>query len=297
MLVAANVAARLRHAKVAMIGPVMPLNNPVRVAEEIATLDQLSEGRLIVGFLRGIPQEFQVYTVDPAETRDRTTEGMELVLKALTEPEPFSWEGRYYQFRTISVTPRPLQQPYPPSYVLGNSPESCEFAAKHHMGFGMAFGTFAINGRSGSYYRERCAAYGWKPKPEQIIYRGVTYLAESDKEAEEYLETLRESDRMRGESSVWNAIIKADPNPYHDGGAPLPGRDDHPKEPVWRGGALLPTFCGTPETIIQQVKQCSEETGAGVIDFLFQRQGYSNAKAVRMLEMFAAKVMPQIRDI
>lgn len=297
MVVGANVAARLRHAKVAMIGPVMPLNNPVRVAEEIATLDHLSEGRLVVGFLRGIPQEFQVYTVDPSETRDRTTEGMELVLKCLTEPEPFSWEGRYYQFRTISVSPRPLQQPHPPFYVLGNSPESCEFAAKHHLGFGMAFGTFAINGRSGSYYRQRCAAYGWKPKPEQIIYRGGAYLAETDKEAEEYLETLRESDRVRAGSAVWDAIIKADPNPFHDGGAPIPGRDDNPKEPVWRGGALLPTFCGTPETIIQQVKQCKEETGAGVIDLLFQRQGYSNARAVRMLEMFAAKVMPEIRDL
>jgi alkanesulfonate monooxygenase SsuD/methylene tetrahydromethanopterin reductase-like flavin-dependent oxidoreductase (luciferase family) len=82
-------------------------------------LDTLTQGRLMVGLLRGTTHEYLVYSVKPKEARDRTTEGMELILKAWTEPHPFSWEGRHFPYRTISVWPRPLQQPYPPTYALG----------------------------------------------------------------------------------------------------------------------------------------------------------------------------------
>ena len=78
------------------------------------------------------------------------------MIKAWTEPQPFGWEGRYYQYRTVSVWPRPQQQPHPPVYVLGNSAESCEFAARHRFGLGVAFGSFAVVGEAASYYREKC---------------------------------------------------------------------------------------------------------------------------------------------
>jgi alkanesulfonate monooxygenase SsuD/methylene tetrahydromethanopterin reductase-like flavin-dependent oxidoreductase (luciferase family) len=86
-----------------MLGHLLPLNNPVQVAEELGLLDNLTNGRLVMGFLRGTPNEDQVYGVNPAEGRGRLLESMDLILKALTEPQPFSWEGRYYQFRTVAV--------------------------------------------------------------------------------------------------------------------------------------------------------------------------------------------------
>jgi alkanesulfonate monooxygenase SsuD/methylene tetrahydromethanopterin reductase-like flavin-dependent oxidoreductase (luciferase family) len=93
----------------------------------------------VVGFLRGTGNEDQTFSVSPTETRGRSLESMELILKALTEPQPFGWEGRFYQFRTVAVWPRPLQQPLPPTYVLTRSPESAEFAASHHLGLGVSF--------------------------------------------------------------------------------------------------------------------------------------------------------------
>ena len=83
-LIAARMAPNLRNSKIAMMGPTMPLNDPIRVAEELAVLDNILDGRLVVGMLRGTPSEYPVGGVHPGETRDRTIEGMELVLKAWT---------------------------------------------------------------------------------------------------------------------------------------------------------------------------------------------------------------------
>jgi alkanesulfonate monooxygenase SsuD/methylene tetrahydromethanopterin reductase-like flavin-dependent oxidoreductase (luciferase family) len=143
-LTAAAVANRVRRARIALLGHVLPLNNPIRIAEELAILDNLCGGRLVVGLLRGTPNEYQAYGVNPAETRDRMTEGMELILKAWTEPQPFGWEGRYYQYRTVSVWPRPLQQPHPPTYALGTTAEAGEFAARNHVGLGVSFAPYEV---------------------------------------------------------------------------------------------------------------------------------------------------------
>ena len=105
-VMAATVAERCKTIKIAMLGPLMPLNNPVRAAEELTLLDKITNGRLVMGFLRGTPNEDQVYGVNPAEGRGRMLEGMDLILKAMTEPQPFSWEGQYYQYRTVSVWPQ-----------------------------------------------------------------------------------------------------------------------------------------------------------------------------------------------
>jgi alkanesulfonate monooxygenase SsuD/methylene tetrahydromethanopterin reductase-like flavin-dependent oxidoreductase (luciferase family) len=111
-------ASHLHKITIAVLGPIIPLNNPVRVAEELAMLDNLTQGRFVVGLPRGTTNEYLVYSVKPKEARERTTEGMELILKAWTESYPFGWEGCHFQYRTVSVWPRPLQQPYPPTYAL-----------------------------------------------------------------------------------------------------------------------------------------------------------------------------------
>ena len=125
---AAALSQVVRRAKIAVLGPLVSMNNPVRIAEELAMLDQLSGGRLVVLFLRGTPNEFLAYGTNPDETRARTQEASILITRALTEPQPFGWEGRYYRFRTVSVWPGSVQQPHPPLYYSGNSLESSSFA-------------------------------------------------------------------------------------------------------------------------------------------------------------------------
>ena len=81
-VMAAAVAERCKKVKIAMLGHLLTLNNPVRVAEELGLLDNLTNGRLVIGFLRGTPNEDQTYSVNPAEGRGRLLEGMALVIKA-----------------------------------------------------------------------------------------------------------------------------------------------------------------------------------------------------------------------
>ena len=161
---AAWLAARVDTIKIALLGPIVPTSNPIRVAEELAMLDNLAPGRFVFGLLRGTTNEYLSYDLNPSEARTRTDEGMELILKAWTEPQPFGWQGRHFQYRTVSIWPRP-QQPSAPTYTLGTSAEAGAFAARHHLGLGVSYGTFESMGQSTAYYRQQCAQYGWTPGP------------------------------------------------------------------------------------------------------------------------------------
>src|SRR5262245_36641845 len=87
---ASYMAARSKKIKIAVLGPIVSQSNPVQVAEELAMLDNLAEGRLVVGLLRGTTNEYLTFGLNPVEARERTTEGMELILKAWTQSQPLA---------------------------------------------------------------------------------------------------------------------------------------------------------------------------------------------------------------
>ena len=91
-IAAAYIASHVHNIKIALLGPIVPQSNPVLLAEEMAMLDTMAEGRLIVGMLRGTTNEMLTYDLNPEESRERTDEGMELILRAWKEPEPFGWQ-------------------------------------------------------------------------------------------------------------------------------------------------------------------------------------------------------------
>jgi alkanesulfonate monooxygenase SsuD/methylene tetrahydromethanopterin reductase-like flavin-dependent oxidoreductase (luciferase family) len=105
-IAAAYIASHVHNIKIALLGPIVPQSNPVLLAEEMAMLDTMAEGRLIVGMLRGTTNEMLTYNLNPEESRERTDEGMELILRAWKEPQPFGWQGRHFQYRTVSVWPK-----------------------------------------------------------------------------------------------------------------------------------------------------------------------------------------------
>src|ERR687884_289267 len=187
-LSAAYLASQVDGIKIALLGPIVPVSNPIRVAEELAMLDTMQPGRFVFGLLRGTTNEYLSYDLNPKEARERTDEGMELILKAWAEPQPFGWQGRYFQYRTVSVWPRPQTQPYPTTYALGVSAEADDFAARHPIRPGVSYGTFALMGQATGYYRKRCAEYGWEPGPDDIIWRANMILAETDEAADAALE-------------------------------------------------------------------------------------------------------------
>src|SRR5947208_6684990 len=117
MVMAGALTQRVKRATIALLGADIPILNPLRVAEEFSMLDTLTGGRVIAGMLRGTTNEYVTYGVNPSESRERFEEAMEIIVRAWTEPQPFGWQGRYYEYRAISIWPRPVQQPHPPIYI------------------------------------------------------------------------------------------------------------------------------------------------------------------------------------
>jgi alkanesulfonate monooxygenase SsuD/methylene tetrahydromethanopterin reductase-like flavin-dependent oxidoreductase (luciferase family) len=284
---AANIAALVKRIKIALLGPIVPQSNPVRVAEELAMVDTMSEGRLVVGLLRGTTNEALTYDLNPGEARERTDEGMELILKAWTEPQAFGWQGRHFKFRTVSIWPRPLQQPHPPTYALGTSAQSCEFAARHHLGLGVSYGPYEVMAKATRYYREQCAHYDWQPGPDQIIYRANMLLAETDDKAEAQLKGGNGQAPFPVRAGLRDALIEAD------------RRNIAGEARTANVGGILPTtFIGSPDTVVEQIRRCREVMGAGVLDLSLHPPGSNDTGALMSaLELFGKKVLPRIRDI
>ncbi|MFZ0838534.1 MAG: LLM class flavin-dependent oxidoreductase, partial [Xanthobacteraceae bacterium] len=183
-LIGSIVAHRTTRAKVAILGNLIPLLNPIRVAEEYAMLDVMSGGRLIAGLMRGIPHEYLAYNVSPSESHGRMREAVELIIKAWTEPEPFGWEGEYYQFPSISIWPKPYQKPFPQLLMSATNPEAADIAAKYRAIMGMVFVHDLGWGRSlAEGYRKAAWAHGWEPGPEHILVGEHIVIADSDEEA------------------------------------------------------------------------------------------------------------------
>ena len=284
---AAFIAARLRRITIALLGPIVPHSNPVRLAEELAMLDTLAQGRLVVGLLRGTANEALTYDLNPREARERTDEGMELVLKAWTEPRPFGWQGRHFRYRTISIWPRPLQQPHPPTYALGTSREAGEFAARHRLGCGVSYGPFEVMGRATRYYREQCARHGWEPSPEHIVYRANMLVADTDDEAHALLRAQPKEAPFSMRAAVRDAVSGLDLRN-------IAGE----ARPAVVTGPLPTTFVGSPDTVVEQVRRCREVVGAGVLDLSLHPPGSPDLDSlIRALELFGAKVLPRIREI
>ena len=295
-VMAAAVAERCKKAKIAMLGHLLTLNNPVRVAEELGLLDNLTNGRLIIGFLRGTPNEDQTYSVNPAEGRGRLLEGMDLVLKALTEPQPFSWEGRYYQFRTVSVWPRPVQQPLPPVLVATRSDDTLQYAASHKLGLAVSFVPVDQMAKVTDKYFKWCGEAGWQPEPDQVVYRGSIYLAETDKQAEEWLENLKGAGPAPGGiamgPSVSRAIQSARAGEEFDLRNVLAGG----VQGDVAGPARGLSFMGGPDTVAKQMKAFHEQCGAGVMDLFFQQPSVDHRTVMKEIELFGREVLPQIME-
>ena len=135
MIIASAIAARTKRMKVGTAVCVLPLRNPPRVAEEVATLDHISGGRLDFGIGRSaLPQDYLGYGIDYRESRGRFGECLEVILKAWTM-DRFSYEGEFYSYQDVSVSPKPLQQPHPPIRIGVSSSET--FAMVGSMGYPM----------------------------------------------------------------------------------------------------------------------------------------------------------------
>ena len=275
---AAAALPRIRRAKIALFGPILPLHNPIHVAEEIAMLDVLSGGRLLVLFLRGVPYELRAFSVNQDEARAMTQEATRLITRALTDPQPFSWEGEYYRYQTVAVWPGLIQRPHPPLYSTGNSFESATFAASHGHGLGLSFAPPSYIAQVISHYRAEAAKHGWEPREDQILFRGNLIVTDTDEEAQQLAAQLAAMPHLKRPPAPPAA-------PTNDG-----ERKASPVAPVLLGQAQ---FCGAPQTLVSQMKAL-HELGVGVVDLIIPTGLMSQARVLHSLELLAKEVLPRI---
>ncbi len=184
LTLASAIAARTNRMKIGTGVQVLPLCHPLRLAEEAATVDQISHGRLIFGIGRsGFPRTYEAYGVPYGESRERFAETLEILKKAWTEPS-FSYSGKYYSFDNVKMTPKPFQKPWPDIRVAANSADTFPNIARlgHAVLVAVRQGTL-------EELEPNIRAYqaAWKeaghPGRGKVFLRAPVYLADTDREA------------------------------------------------------------------------------------------------------------------
>lgn len=160
-VLAAYLAARTKRIRIGSAVVVLPFHNPVRVAEEFAFLDLLSEGRMDLGVGRGYqPLEFEAYGIPFTESRARFDESLEVIRRAWTN-DRLDFEGKHYTFRDVPLRPRPMQQPHPPIFGASFSPDTIKFQAEK--GLNLLFTPLSTPPEKITEYRSILAARGHDP--------------------------------------------------------------------------------------------------------------------------------------
>jgi alkanesulfonate monooxygenase SsuD/methylene tetrahydromethanopterin reductase-like flavin-dependent oxidoreductase (luciferase family) len=180
-LIASYLIARTKRARILPTGAILPLHNPIRIAEEYAMLDVISGGRLIAGFERGGITNYLAYSV-PVQDKARFDEAWDLIVRAWTERQPFQWDGKYYHFNQVSIWPRPYQQPHPPIHTAG---PSAAFAAEKDASYGLwVQPTSEIEGTWDTYREAYVKAHSMEPSRDRVSLIRSVYVSENDDRAE-----------------------------------------------------------------------------------------------------------------
>ena len=198
---AAVISKITKNTKIAILGNVIAVNDPIRMAEEIAMLDCFSNGRIISGFVRGTAVESLAGGIIPAENRARFEEAHDLIIKCWTQPGPFRYEGEFYHYRAVNPWVLPVQDPHPPIWFPGlSSAESVVWAARHQHPY-MNLGSLLdyTEGLKGVYI-DTAKEVGFTPGPEHFGYLLRVFCADTDEEAQRIGETFlwTENHRNRG---------------------------------------------------------------------------------------------------
>ncbi len=208
LMIASAVAQTTKRIRIGTAVNLLPLHHPVRLAEEVATLDVLSNGRAIFGVGRGsMPTHFQGYGIDQEEGRDRFLEALELVLGSWDQ-EDFTYQGKYYQVQGIRVVPRPVQQPHPPVYVAANSADT--FGIVGSLGHNILVAPTIVTTEGAlaglASYRAELAENGHDADKVKVNVNVPMHVTAGEKEAragftktiDNYLGTLRDIGASRG---------------------------------------------------------------------------------------------------
>jgi alkanesulfonate monooxygenase SsuD/methylene tetrahydromethanopterin reductase-like flavin-dependent oxidoreductase (luciferase family) len=187
MDVEAAVLARItKRVKIVLLGNPLPVGDPLRLAEELATIDLISGGRLVPGWVRGAGSEQIANNINPAFNRERFNEAHDFIIQAWTKPGPWRYEGKHYHYRFVNPWVLPLQKPVPQIWIPGLiSPETVIWSAQHRYPY-VALGTqIDATVEMANLYADVAAQNGYQAGPENFGYLQNVCVAETEEKAQE----------------------------------------------------------------------------------------------------------------
>ncbi len=289
-MILAAISQRTRRLRLGTGVSVLPINDPIRLAEDLAELDLLSNGRVCFGAGRGYqPHEFSGFNIAMESARERFWECLEIIRRAWSE-ESFSYEGNFYRYRDIALLPRPLQKPHPPIYVAAASPGSAEEVARR--GYAFCAAPFASSPSPEEVkdqlarYRQVFREWGHGEPPEDLPHVFWTHVADTTEQA------LREAEE--GMKRKLGSATKVWAKPGSGGGY----------DAFARVGQFLATatieqldalsIFGDPERCLKKVQRY-HEAGVRHLLVMFDWGGMPQKTVFRSMELFARYVMPHFQ--
>ncbi len=297
---AAVISKITKNTKIAILGNVIAVNDPIRMAEEIAMLDCFSNGRIISGFVRGTAVESLVGGIIPAENRARFEEAHDLIIKCWTQPGPFRYEGKYYHYRAVNPWVLPVQDPHPPIWFPGlSSAESVVWAARHQHPY-MNLGSLLdyTEGLKGVYI-DTAKEVGFTPGPEHFGYLLRVFCADTDEKAQEIGETFlwTENHRNRG------PVEHNDPPGYQSREAvriqrQLPGAGGFGRRMTYQELQDVDNvIVGSPDTVTRKLSHIIERLNPGYLHIYGNEGNMAHADVMRSVELLGKEVIPALHEI
>ncbi len=289
------------EAKICILGRALPvLSNPLSVAEEYAVLDNVTRGRIIAGFVRGIGAEYHSLAVNPTESHARFHEAHDLIIAAWTRPGPFAWDGKYYHFPHVNLWPRAYQNPHPPVWIPSQgSKETIEFAAdpSRKYVYLQTAAPAATLFKTMQSYRDEAERQGYQSTPDQLGWSIKIYVAETDEiaraEAKPHIESFANKFlRMPQEYLL---------PPGYTSLASMKGLINSRKtitggyrtmEQMLDQGTFI---CGSPQTVIDQLAAYQQKGGFNIVMAGLHFGTLPHALTMKNIEIFAKQVMPALR--
>jgi alkanesulfonate monooxygenase SsuD/methylene tetrahydromethanopterin reductase-like flavin-dependent oxidoreductase (luciferase family) len=286
LMQALYIGQRTRRLKIGTAAVILPVWQPLRLAEEVAVLDNLIDGRFLCGVGRGYqPYEMAGFGRHLPESRQRFQETMEVLLKAWTQEESFTYDGKFVKVTNpVTVFPKPLQKPYPQLLLMGTSVDSMRVAAQLDM---LPFSS-SMMGMEGvrAQFGALVHAHAALGKPLATLRLGLqcmTHVAPTDEEAYEALPYVRWQTRaQRGlnRQEVANGRVNA---------SPFQGELDDKS-------FLDRLFFGSPETVIDKFKRAAS-VGVTHISNWMMFGGIEHEKLMRSIRLMGEEVIPALREV
>ena len=293
MCIASAIAARTKRMKIGVAVQVLPLGNPLRIAEEAATVDHISRGRLIFGAGRsGVAKTYEAYNVPYAESKERFTETLDIVRRAWTETG-FSHRGKYFNFEDVTVTPRPHQTGGPPIRIAATSADT--FVSIGRMGKPIFI---AIRHEDARHFAPRIAEYraAWRaaghPGEGEVYLRAPGFVAETANLARRRYEAslthyYRAQSRLLADSAQRMGAGAGDPRL---------ATSDRLGTITWDEALPGSVLIGTPDQVSARIAALRDDLGlSGVLVELNCGGKVEHAHEMEALRLLCQEVRPRFR--